>query len=96
MPFTAIANSLASLLFILLVAHSTSYQEANWPADRVVHVRSWVVYAAYALGAALLWMAVVPVKDERRRAFLATWFPWACWALLIVGVVVMPMFFPVP
>ncbi|QFQ86141.1 hypothetical protein F8A10_01130 [Paracoccus kondratievae] len=94
MPFTAIINSVSSLLFILLVAHTTAYQEANWPAGRVVHVREWVVYAAYALGAVLLWLTVFPLKDQQRRAALAAWYPWACWALLIVGVVIMPMFFP--
>ncbi|MBT0778747.1 hypothetical protein [Paracoccus sp. pheM1] len=94
MPLAAAMNSLGSLAFILLVAHTTAYQEANWPAGRVVHVRDWVVHAAYAFGAALLWLTLVPARDARRRVLLAIWFPRACWALLLVGIVVLPMFFP--
>ena len=75
-------NTLSSLLFLLLVAHTTAYQQQMWPPSRVVHVHPVVVALAYALGllTLLLWIAGprAPETTSGWRAGCPS-LPGACW-----------------
>ncbi|OBU64854.1 hypothetical protein A9K58_16555 [Stenotrophomonas maltophilia] len=88
-------NTFSSLLFLLLVAHTTAYQQQMWPPNRVIQVHPVIVALAYALGllTLLLWIAGRRVPQRARQRF-ERWLPWHAWGLLLLGVVIIPMFFP--
>ncbi|OBU70088.1 hypothetical protein [Stenotrophomonas maltophilia] len=85
-------HTFSSLLFLLLVAHTTAYQQQMWPPSRVIHVHPVIVALAYALGVLtlLLWIGGGRVPEPAQR--LARWLPIVAWCLLCVGVAVIPMF----
>ncbi|KOQ72882.1 hypothetical protein ABW45_18700 [Stenotrophomonas maltophilia] len=87
-------NTLSSLLFLLLVAHTTAYQQQMWPPSRVVHVHPVLVTLAYALGllTLLLWIAGPRAPETTQR--LARGLPIVAWCLLAIGVAIIPVFFP--
>lgn len=87
-------NTLSSLMFLLLVAHTTAYQQQMWPPSRVVHVHPVVVALAYALGLLTLLLWIGGRRLPERCQQLAGWLPIVAWCLLGVGVAVIPMFFP--
>lgn len=87
-------NTLSSLLFLLLVAHTTAYQQQMWPPSRVIHVHPVVVVLAYALGVLtlLLWIGGRRAPEPAQR--LARWLPIVAWCLLGIGVAIIPVFLP--
>ncbi len=87
-------NTLSSLLFLLLVAHTTAYQQQMWPPSRVIHVHPVIVALAYALGllTLLLWIGGRRAPESAQR--LARWLPIVAWCLLGVGVAIIPVFLP--
>ena len=89
-------QTLSSLGFILLIAHTQAFQEANWPAGRVVHVHPWVLVIAYAMGVLALIFTAFGTRDPEIGKRLDRAMPLAAWALLVFGVVGMALFAPGP
>ena len=87
-------NTLSSLLFLLLVAHTTGYHHQMWAPTPVIHVHPVIVALAYALGVLtlLLWIGGRRTPEPAQR--LARWLPIVAWCLLGVGVAIIPVFLP--
>lgn len=95
MKLYSVFQSLSSIGFIMLVAYTERWQEANWPEGRVVYVHPWVLFFAWALLVFTLVMGVAGPRTSRLAERLDRVLPQASWALL-VGAVLMAMFLPGP
>ncbi|MBC9246088.1 hypothetical protein H4P12_05040 [Paracoccus sp. 11-3] len=96
MKFYSVYQTLCSVGFILLIAHTRAYQEAHWPEGRVVYVHPWVLVIAYILGILALIFGTAGTRDPELGPRLDRLMPMAAWMLLLCGVVLMAIFFPGP
>lgn len=93
--FYSVFQSLSSIGFIMLLAYTERWQEANWPAGRVVYVHPWVLFVAWALLVFTLIMGVAGSRAPGLAERLDRVLPQASWALL-VGAVLIAVFMPGP
>ena len=95
MKFYPVFQTLCSLGFLLLIAHTEAWQQAHWPPGRVVHVRPWMVFLAWAMALVTLVLAVAGTRNPKLDLCLYRLMPLAAWGLL-VGALLVATFVPGP
>ena len=88
-------QSLSSIAFVLLVAHTQGYQELHWPEGRVVYVHPWLLAAAYGTAVVALFLGLWGLAQARLIGRLERWLPQLAWALIGI-MVLLAVFLPGP
>lgn len=88
-------QSLSSIAFVLLVAHTQEYQQLHWPEGRVVYVHPWLLVAAYGTGAVALFLGLWGLAQARVIGRLERWLPQLAWGLIGI-MILMAVLLPGP
>lgn len=91
----SVYQCLSSVGFLLMIAHTQSYQEIHWPEGRVVYVHPWLLLLAYTTGAMAMVFGVCGVKNTGLAERLNAVMPRVA-ALLLAIMVLMALFLPGP